>query len=379
MADLNAWPVAYRMQFVRCNVTEAARDWFLYKEFADWGDFVKQFRATFVRKMLVSDCWDALKNRKQGKEEPVMKYFQEKVRWCRELSLGFSETRDYVIRGLNQWELAQYVLGRYHKDLDDLLHDLLDWTRMYTVRGEQTRYVKPDKVVKKDFGPRSYKFVPKSNDDAGAKATETVDIDGRSPEHEPSCWKCRKVGHVPKDCPVKHKGAVKCYSCQGEGHFAIQCPKRRTTNSVSEPKEIASHPYEKCGTVNGQSVKVLIDTGSHYSLIKTSIAEKCRLPITEINTSLYGIGDVNNPSETTSGRIVSTIVVDGVEAGPVQLLIVPDNAQRSDVIVGQNWLDDPAVLYWKEDGQMKLAKSKEQIGIETPQLRVQTDVSMYYK
>ncbi|KAL5236025.1 hypothetical protein ACI65C_010625 [Semiaphis heraclei] len=26
MADLNAWPVAYRMQFVRGNVTEAARD-----------------------------------------------------------------------------------------------------------------------------------------------------------------------------------------------------------------------------------------------------------------------------------------------------------------------------------------------------------------
>jgi len=90
---------------------------------------------------------------------------------------------------------------------------------------------------------------------------------------------------------------------------------------VSEPKEIASHPYEKCGTVNGQSVKVLIDKGSHYSLIKTLIAEKCRLPITEINTSLYGIGDVNNPSVTTSGRIVSTIVLDEVEVGPVQLLM----------------------------------------------------------
>jgi len=137
-----------------------------------------------------------------------MTYFQEKIRWCRELSFGFSETRDYEIRGLNKWELAQYALGRDHKDLDDLLHDLLDWTRMYTVRGEQTRYVKPDKDVKKDFGSQSYKFVPKSND-----------IAGRSPEHEPSCWKCHKVGHVPKDCPVKHKGAVKCFSCQAEGHF----------------------------------------------------------------------------------------------------------------------------------------------------------------
>ncbi|KAL4126510.1 hypothetical protein QTP88_010732 [Uroleucon formosanum] len=116
MADLNVWPIAYRMQFVRSNVTEAARDWFLYKKFTDWGDFVKQFRATFVPKMLVSDCWDALKNRKQGRDEPIMKYFQEKVRWCSKLSLGFSETRDYVIRGLYKWELAQYALGREHKD-----------------------------------------------------------------------------------------------------------------------------------------------------------------------------------------------------------------------------------------------------------------------
>lgn len=44
VADLNAWPVAYRMQFVRANVTEAARDWFLYRTFADWDDFVKHFR-----------------------------------------------------------------------------------------------------------------------------------------------------------------------------------------------------------------------------------------------------------------------------------------------------------------------------------------------
>lgn len=42
---------------------------------------------------------------------------------------------------------------------------------------------------------------------------------------------------------------------------------------------------------------------------------------------------------------------------------MPDDAQRPDVIVGRNWLDDPAVRYWKEDGQMKLAKSKDQIGI----------------
>lgn len=31
IADLNAWPVAYRMQFVRCNMTEAAETGFCIK------------------------------------------------------------------------------------------------------------------------------------------------------------------------------------------------------------------------------------------------------------------------------------------------------------------------------------------------------------
>ncbi|KAL4132495.1 hypothetical protein QTP88_009634 [Uroleucon formosanum] len=308
MADLNAWPIAYRMQFVRSNVTEAARHWFLYKKFTDWGDFVKQFRATF-------------------------------------------------------WELAQYALGRGYKDLDELLHDLLDWTRMYTVRGEQNRYVKTNKDAKKNFGPRSNSLVPKLSDSASGTAVETADTTEKSSKCNSSCWKCHKEGHILKDCPVKRKSAVTCYSCQEEGHFSRQCPKRRTTNLVAGPKEIAVHPYVKCGTINGQNVKVLIDTGSHYSLIRTSMAKKCGLPITKVNTSLYRIGDVNNPTVKISGIIMSTIVIDEVKVGPVQLLIVSDNAQRSDVIVGWNWLDDPAILYWKEDGQIKLAKSKDKLGI----------------
>ncbi|KAF0721978.1 Integrase catalytic domain-containing protein, partial [Aphis craccivora] len=363
VADLNAWPVAYRMQFVRANVTEAARDWFLYRTFADWDDFVKQFRTTFVRKMLISDCWDALKERKQGKDEPVMKYFQEKVRWCRELSLGVSETRDYVIRGLYKWELAQYALGREHRNLDELLNDLLDWTRMFTVRGEQTRYMKTNKDMKKNLEPRNNNRWPKLSVEAGAAAMETADTNRKSTEYDSSCWKCNKEGHISKDCPVRRKSVVTCYTCQGEGHFSRQCPKRRTTNLVTERKEIDIHPYVKFGTINGLEVKVLIDTGSHYSLIRTSMAKKCGLPITKINTDLCGIGDVNNPAVKVSGEIVSTIVIDEVEAGPVRLLIVPDDAQGSEVIVGRNWLDDPAVVYWKEDGQMKLAKSENRVGV----------------
>jgi len=91
-----------------------------------------------------------------------------------------------------------------------------------------------------------------------------ADTAGKSAEYDPNFWKCHKEGHVSKDCPVRRKSTVTCYSCQGVGQFSKKCPKRRTTNLVTEHKEIAVHPYVKCGTINGLNVKVLIDTGSHY-------------------------------------------------------------------------------------------------------------------
>lgn len=73
---------------------------------------------------------------------------------------------------------------------------------------------------------------------------------------------------------------------------------------------------------------------------------------------------MNVPSVVTIGEMNSTIIVDGVDAGPVKLLVLPDTAQRPDVIVGRNWLDDPEVTYWKENGQMKLIKTSGHVGVK---------------
>lgn len=133
---------------------------------------------------------------------------------------------------------------------------------------------------------------------------------------------------------------------------------------MASRSDSGAHPYDKCGEINGMSIKVLIDTGSHYSLIKKIVAEKYGLPITYVANRLFRLGDVNVPSVVTIGEINSTIIVDGVDARPVKLLVLPDTAQRPDVIVGRNWLDDPEVTYWKENGQMKLIKTNGHVGVK---------------
>jgi len=111
-------------------VQGAAKDWFLGCTFEDWQDFKKQFHATFIRAVRMSDRWEALRKRYQAKDEHSMDYFQSKARLCQDFSLPYDEVRDHVIQGLYSRDLAMYALGRMHRDENDLLADILDWERM---------------------------------------------------------------------------------------------------------------------------------------------------------------------------------------------------------------------------------------------------------
>lgn len=160
MAKLNCWPYALRMQFVRSYVVGAARNWFVERLFGSWEEFTKKFRSTFERQLRTADRWEAMQKRRQIQDEHIMAYLQEKSRLCRTLSLTFDESQDYIIQGIYSKELAMYVLGRNHSDEDDLL----DWTRMNTIRTGIRADVKQEKEHS----------TPKTNAKGGSKRGEFV-------------------------------------------------------------------------------------------------------------------------------------------------------------------------------------------------------------
>ncbi|CAI6376739.1 unnamed protein product [Macrosiphum euphorbiae] len=100
LAQVNHWPLRYRLQYVRAHVTEAARSWFLLEVFEDWDYFVQRFRRTFVRTLRKADLWRELEARIQAMNEPTIDYYYAKIGLCRSLSLSFAETRDYILEGL---------------------------------------------------------------------------------------------------------------------------------------------------------------------------------------------------------------------------------------------------------------------------------------
>jgi len=137
------------------------------------------------------------------------------------------------------------------------------------------------------------------------------------------------------------------------------CPNLHQVNAVVGQKGVGGHhPYQKIGVVNGHEFVALLDTGSHFTLLKASVAILCGLNVRQSAKPLYGVGSTVVPALETIGEALAEIVVDGVNAGPVVALIVPDDdAQRPDIIVGRNWLDSSAVAYHKVGGQLVLTEA----------------------
>jgi len=72
------------------------------------------------------------------------------------------------------------------------------------------------------------------------------------------------------------KKKCKCFACGAEGDFARDCTARPTVNNVIMVKEV-TNPYLKRGKINCVEMTRLLDTGSYYTLLKYSIASRCKL------------------------------------------------------------------------------------------------------
>lgn len=119
-----------------------------------------------------------------------------------------------------------------------------------------------------------------------------------------------------------------------------------------------SHPYRRSGRINGLEVVVLLDTGSHYNLIKASVAICCGILTEPLDKPLYELGSVTVPSVRAVGVTRAEIAIDNVCPGRVTLLVVPDTVQQPDVIVGHEWLDSPSVAYRKVGRELHLYKAE---------------------
>lgn len=92
------------------------------------------------------------------------------------------------------------------------------------------------------------------------------------------------------------------------------CPERNQSNVASSAGDAECHPYKKKGRVNGVKLDTLLDTGSHYTLLKTSVETRYGLQIRPRTVNHYGIGNTIEPSLSTLGKVDAEIIIDDVTA-----------------------------------------------------------------
>jgi len=140
------------------------------------------------------------------------------------------------------------------------------------------------------------------------------------------------------------------------GHLKSNCPDLAQVNAVSGGDVPKIHPYLKVAVINGREYSALLDTGSSCTLLKSTVAVRSGLGIRPSEKRLFGVGSTVIPSLESVGESTIEVIIDGVNAGPIVVLVVPDGAQGPDVIIGRNWLDSSTVTYRKAGNDLIIKK-----------------------
>ncbi|KAL1477341.1 hypothetical protein MTO96_035809 [Rhipicephalus appendiculatus] len=309
-SNLHGWPAAYTLETAKARLVGAAKDWYRSRssQITSWEEFEVRFRRTFVSQTSVAERWRRMQERVQQRNESTTAYFHSKVRLCHEVNLDFNDTRGQVLTGLRSRELCTMLLGRTNDDDDDLLHDILEFERIERERREL-------------FGSRNRSIMSPPFSERSLPATMTKARDRRL---EP------RNGSTPA--------------------IAVHQPTRNESNVVTEalPCTGAGHVLIKEVIFNDDFALVgLIDTGSSGCLLRASAAARCGIQMVLEPTDLYGFGSENHPVTRSLGHCKAKVSIDGVVAENIPVLIVPDDAQRVDILVGRTFTELPNVTYAK--------------------------------
>jgi len=359
LATINNWPEQYRLQFVKSNLTTAARGWFLTESFRDWSEFRLKFRATFVRTLRMSDRWNLMNERRQDAEEHIADYFYDKLQLCQALNLSFTEVREQIIAGIRSQGLATYAMSRTHTASSELLADLREWERLNEMRWRQFPMPPKTATVAKPIkaGVQQINHYRRGTDKSTASsethpsATDVV-AGPRGTSSMVRCYNCGGTGHIARDCPKPRKP---CSGCKSTSHSRGQCtvaPRSSTTTAETMCAEFvqavpSTNAFIKTVYFNEHRTTCLIDSGSSHVLVRPGLADRVGVTVRQATRPVYTVGDVHQPSVVTLGEATASIMIDGAYAEDHPVCVVSDDSIPVDVLVGRTWLDLPHINYYK--------------------------------
>jgi len=354
-AQLNGWPDESTLEARSSYLEGAARNWYLSHmgELNTFEKFAISFEAMFMAPEGVTETWRRMYERVQQKNETVFAYFHDKVRMFRRLKLSMSETKKMICVGLHSRDMSSALMSNGHVHEEELMADIRDFYDVSLIRGERFRNtLTPGRQVP---AARSTSVPNVGTDKQDATRSIPIKKEFRKTYDGPRCYNCQLTGHVARDC-TQPRRPLKCTKCKLEGHTAKYCQVTNTPDvslvSCQNKSKLMYYMKEVRINDNKKTVRGLVDTGSAFTIITKSIAKSNGLEVRPKTVNMYVYGSAQ--SIASCGETQAIIHVDEVSE-LITLVVVDDQVQQYDMIIGRSFTDCENVTFIKTSDQLQFA------------------------
>ena len=339
MQRLHHWPDNFALEIARMQLKGGAKDWYrVYEhELYSWPLLRAAFYRTFVTTGSHATKWKNMVERVQRKDEPVTTYYHAKAKLCKALNLELQDITEQVLIGVWSKDLCNAMATRNHRNLDELFSGIMIHTR---IKGPRKLNVERGKALDAKSTPHT--MVSSYPQPTSTFRTYTV----KTEMSEIKCYNCKNLGRISKDCPRPQRVPF-CSKCRQQGHTQSRCTSERTpeTNNVNQVSTSPARPmstYLKEVTIGQNSWVGFVDTGAAVSTIRVSQALFSGLRAEPSKRVLKGFGAQGSVVESP-GITTVNVTIDDVTVENLQLHIVPDEAQSTDLLIGQTFSAAPGV------------------------------------
>lgn len=337
------WDDVSVTRFAISKLSGRALQWYLSSEhvFNNWNDLKTALRNTFdIDTTAIGTLFKDAANYGSSQHNSLVQYYSIKLNKLQKLNwdIPIKDMVNIIIHGLDRKDIKHMALLNNYQTLEDLL----------------TYFRSIDQNL------------PVSSPTRNTGSTTIT------------CYYCHQSGHVKYNCPKKKRNTHfpytkeeqprnYCKLCNKSSHNAQSC--RRIKKSHSQVKTINTicnqllNLYYKDVLINNTKLVGIIDTGSECSLIKHSVTSKLKLETRQ--TTTHFLRSFSGEVHLSNIAVTCEIFIDSI-CDSVEFLVVPDYMCPTDVLLGNNFISQPHLAFYKNGTGIKFLSCVNFARVTTP-------------